>query len=100
MTTLKTTTLKKNTLKALAAALLIAGAAAPALAEGPGKDGMPIEQVLQKLSEAGYSDVRSIKADDGVWKGKARRDGRSVKVSVDPRSGAVTEKGARSHDDD
>lgn len=93
-----------NTHKTLIAALmsgaLIAGTAAPALAGGPVKDAMPIDQVLQKLSDAGYTDVRSIEADDGVWKAKASRDGRSVKVSVDPQSGAVAVKGARAHDDD
>ncbi|MFF8800250.1 MULTISPECIES: PepSY domain-containing protein [unclassified Methylobacterium] len=93
-------TTHKILIAALMSGALIAGTAAPALAGGPMKDGMPIDQVLQKLSEAGYTDVRSIEADDGVWKGKASRDGRSVKVSVDPQSGAVVEKGARAHDDD
>ena len=52
----------KTLIAALMSGALIAGTAAPALAGGPVKDAMPIDQVLQKLSEAGYTDVRSIEA--------------------------------------
>lgn len=55
--------------------------------------------MLTKLSEAGYGPVRSIEADDGVWKAKAERDGRTIKVQVDPRTGAVVEKAKRQSDD-
>ena len=88
-----------NTLKTLAAATLIAGLAAPALADAPGKDWMPIDQVLTKLAEAGYGTVHSIEADDGVWKAKAVRDGRSVKVQLDPQTGAIVEKTKKQSDD-
>lgn len=80
--------------KTLIAAGLLAGAVAgPALADDrPGPDWMPAEQAVRALEQAGYGNVHGIEADDGVWEGKASRDGRSVKVKVDPRSGAVTEK--------
>lgn len=84
---------------ALAATLATGVAVAPALADTPGKDWMPIDQVLTKLTEAGYGSVRSIEADDGVWKAKARRDGRSVKVQIDPQTGAIAEKAGKPGDD-
>jgi Peptidase propeptide and YPEB domain len=96
-----------NTRKTVLAAILTAalatgltvGLAAPALADTPAKDWMPIEQVLTKLSAAGYGSVRSIEADDGVWKAKASREGRTVKVQVDPRTGAVVEGSGKPGDD-
>ncbi|CAO4164411.1 PepSY domain-containing protein [Methylorubrum aminovorans] len=89
-----------NTRKTALAATLIAGlAAAPALADTPGKDWMPIDQVLTKLTEAGYGSVRSIEADDGVWKAKASRDGRDVKVRLDPQTGAIVEKAGKASED-
>ena len=83
------------TTKIALSAALTAGTVAPALADAPGKGWMPIDQVLRRLSEAGYGEVRSIEADDGGWKGKVSRDGRSVKVWADPRTGTIVEKGAR-----
>ncbi|SFK37116.1 PepSY domain-containing protein [Methylorubrum salsuginis] len=69
---------------------------APALADDrPGPDWMPIEGAVRALEQAGYSGIRGLEADDGVWEGKAVKDGRSVKVKVDPQSGAVTEKAAK-----
>ncbi len=89
-----------NPLRTVLAATLIAGlAAVPALADTPGKDWMPIDQVLTKLTEAGYGSVRSIEADDGVWKAKASRDGRAVKVRLDPLTGAITEKAGKPSND-
>ena len=81
---------------ALLAAGLAALAAAPARADdAPGRDWIPIDRALAALSEAGYTDVRGLEADDGVWEGKAVKDGWRVKVTVDPRSGAVAEKRAK-----
>lgn len=83
--------------KTLAFGLVAAGLlTAPALADDrPGPDWMPIEGAVRALEQAGYSGVRGLEADDGVWEGKAVKDGRSVKVKVDPHSGAVTEKAAK-----
>lgn len=83
----------------LAATLAISLAAAPAVADTPGKDWMPVDQVLTKLTEAGYGSVRSIEADDGLWKAKASRDGRNVKVQLDPHSGVIVEKAGKTSDD-
>jgi len=83
----------------LAATLATGLVAASAQADTPGKGWMPIDQVLTKLSEAGYGTVRSIEADDGVWKAKAVRDGRSVKLQLDPRTGAIVEKAKGQSDD-
>lgn len=104
-------TLRGSLASTFAGSLLAAGLlAAPAFADDrPGPDWMPIEGAVRALEQAGYADVRGLEADDGVWEGKAMKDGRSVKVKVDPRSGAVTEKAAKAskgskasdqHDDD
>lgn len=77
---------------AMLAVVLVAGAAGTAYAEQPGPDWIPLDQAVRRLADAGYGDVRSLKADDGRWEGKAMKDGKSVAVMVDPRSGAVTEK--------
>lgn len=74
----------------LIAALLVANVGY-AHAEQPGTDRLPIEQVVRKLGEAGYGEIRSLKADDGRWEGKAFKDGRPVAVAVDPRSGGISE---------
>lgn len=86
--------------KILAGGLFAAGLfTVPALADDrPGPDWMPIEGAVRALEQAGYSGVRELEADDGVWEGKAVKDGRGVKVKVDPHSGAVTEKAAKAKD--
>ena len=80
------------------AALLAATFALPLAFAGPvfaddrpGKDWMSMEQAATKLSEAGYTNVRKLKADDGYWEAKATKDGKTIEVKVDPRSGAVSE---------
>lgn len=75
-----------------ATALALTFVAAPALAETPGADWMPMDQALRKLTDAGYGSVQKIKADDGQWEGKATKDGKVVSFKVDPKSGVVTEK--------
>jgi|GEM_PF-2027784 len=75
---------------------LLFGGAGLALADsdefsGPGY--LSSQQVRTQLSSAGYS-VLKIKADDGRYKVKAlTSDKHKVKLSVDPRSGAIVSKG-------
>ncbi|HYG06795.1 MAG TPA: PepSY domain-containing protein [Stenotrophomonas sp.] len=46
--------------------------------------------VRAALSTAGYSDVRDLDFDDGLWKGHAENQaGKDVKVQVDPHNGKV-----------
>lgn len=46
--------------------------------------------ILQRVERAGYSDVRDLEFDDGLWEVKARDgDGRPVELLVDPDSGAI-----------
>ena len=41
-------------------------------------------QAKSRIEQGGYSDVSGLKKDDnGVWRGKARKDGKSVDVSLD-----------------
>lgn len=42
------------------------------------------DQAKERIVEAGYADVTELKLDDqGVWQGKATKDGKSVMVSMD-----------------
>jgi hypothetical protein len=78
-------------LAALAFAISLAAlSATPALADWPGHDWMPAEQVILKLKAAGYSDIAKIEADDGRWEGKGLKDGQKMKFHADPRTGAIT----------
>lgn len=77
---------------ALLATAMIANIALPAHAERPGNDWIPLDQAFRKITDAGYRDVTSIKADDERWEAKAWKDGAEIKLLVDPRSGAVSEK--------
>jgi len=75
----------------LVIAALLGATAGYAQAGQPGADWMPMDQVVRKLGEAGYGEIRSLKADDGRWEGKAVKDGRPVAVAIDPRSGGISE---------
>lgn len=46
--------------------------------------------IRAQLSSAGYTGVRDVKLDDGMWKAKARTaSGEKVEVRLDPATGAV-----------
>lgn len=55
-------------------------------------DWMPMDQVVRKLGEAGYTDIRKLEAEGGRWEGQASKDGGKVSFEVDPRSGVVSER--------
>ena len=76
----------------IVATLLSLGSAAPAFAGSgkPGADWMPIEQVRQRLSEAGYTSIKKIKADDGHWEGEGVKNGVKMEFHVNPKTGAIT----------
>jgi hypothetical protein len=41
-------------------------------------------QAKSRIESAGYTDVSELKKDDaGVWRGKAKKDGKAVTVSLD-----------------
>jgi hypothetical protein len=76
----------------LAAILALATMTANALAadDKPGADWMTREQVTEQLQARGYTNITSLKADDGRWEGKGVKDGKIMEFHVDPRSGALT----------
>lgn len=46
--------------------------------------------IRAQLSSAGYTGVRDVKLDDGMWKAKGRTaGGEKVKIRLDPATGAV-----------
>jgi hypothetical protein len=68
--------------------MLLSGTAA--LADTPGADWMPVEQVKAKLLSAGYSSITKIEADDGHWEGEGVKAGKKMEFHADPRTGAIT----------
>lgn len=60
-----------------------------ALADRPGSDWMPAEQVILMLKANGYSEISKIEADDGRWEGEGMKNGRQMKFHADPRTGAI-----------
>ena len=75
---------------ALAAAIIFSGIAGYASADQPGSDWMTKEQVMQKLSTAGYTNITGLEADDGHWEGKGTKNGKIMEFHVDPHSGELT----------
>ena len=76
--------------RARAAASVGAGIAGSASADQPGSDWMTKEQVMQKLSTAGYTNITGLEADDGHWEGKGTKNGKIMEFHVDPHTGALT----------
>ena len=74
----------KTTTLALALALsLAAGTVAAQAARGP-------DDITRQLNAAGYTEVRDIEFDDGLWEAEVRgRDGRWHDVAVDGASGEL-----------
>ncbi len=61
-----------------------------ARADKPGPDWMPAEKVIEKVLQAGYSQVTKIEADDGRWEGEGIKNGKKMEFHADPKTGAVT----------
>jgi hypothetical protein len=74
----------------LAVLLALAGGSTIALADTPGPDWMPLEQVAQKVKEAGYTVISELKADDGRWEGEGIKYGKKMEFRADPKTGAIT----------
>ncbi|MFC4729070.1 PepSY domain-containing protein [Coralloluteibacterium thermophilus] len=73
-------------------ALLVAGAFASgaALAQTPASGSMTASEVRQALTEAGYTEVRDVEFDDGLWEADATSgDGRRIDVRLDPATGKI-----------
>lgn len=78
-------------MKTIRTTILILGLAAAgfAFAQG-GSGGLSGAEILQRVEQAGFTDVRDLEFDDGLWEVKARgSDGRLVELLIDPASGEI-----------
>jgi len=51
---------------------------------------MTTAEVMQAVERAGYTDIRDVEFDDGLWEVEATgSDGRRVDLHIDPRNGEV-----------
>ena len=78
----------KTTISALAFTMTIS-LAGYALADTPGKDWMPADQVIQKLMSEGYTSISEIEADDGHWEGEGIKNGVKMEFHADAKTGAI-----------
>jgi hypothetical protein len=76
--------------RAIIAGAVLVASASIALADQPGADWITKEQVTQKLTAAGYTNITGLEADDGHWEGKGVKNGKIMEFHVDPHSGALT----------
>ncbi len=78
------------TRRPLCTALLSAGFLMAGIGLAQAQDALTAPQVRAQLEAQGYTDVKDIKFDDGMWEADARSaDGRQVDVRLDPRNGTV-----------
>ena len=63
-----------------------------AMADQPGPDWMPMEQVRAKVLQSGYTQVTKLEADDGRWEGEGIKNGQKMEFHADPKAGAITSK--------
>ena len=56
-----------------------------------GRNSFTEGEAKSKIEKAGFANVSGLKKDDnGVWRGKAMKDGKSVDVSLDYQGNVVT----------
>ena len=60
-----------------------------AMADQPGADWMPAQQVIEKVLQAGYTQVTKIEAEDGRWEGEGIKNGKKMDFHADPKTGAI-----------
>ena len=80
--------MRKSTVFAAALALS-ASTSFSAMADQPGPDWMPMEQVKAKLLSSGYSSITKIEADDGHWDGEGVKNGQTMRFELDPKTGEI-----------
>jgi peptidase YpeB-like protein len=61
-----------------------------AMADQPGPDWMPAQQVIEQILKSGYSQVTQLEADDGRWEGEGIKNGQKMDFHADPRTGVIT----------
>lgn len=60
-----------------------------ALAEQPGRDWMPVEEVRKGLLASGYSEITKLEAETDHWDGEGIKDGQRMMFDADPKTGAI-----------
>ncbi len=54
--------------------------------ETPPADAMPLSLIVHSLEGRGLGIIQEVEFDDGYWEVELRRDGRKIKLAVDPRT--------------
>jgi hypothetical protein len=64
---------------------LLAGSDNLAIADQPGPDWMPAQQVIETVLKTSYTQISKIEAKHGRWKGESIKDGKNMEFRADPR---------------
>jgi hypothetical protein len=72
------------------AAALSIGSLNLAMADQPGPDWMPAQQVIENVLKSGYTQVTQLEADDGRWEGEGIKNGQKMDFHADPKTGVIT----------
>lgn len=57
-----------------------------------GKNSFTESQAKERIAEAGYAEIGALKLDDqGIWRGTAAKDGKSVSVGIDYQGNVVAQ---------
>jgi hypothetical protein len=72
------------------AAALSFGCIDLAMADQPGPDWMPAQQVIEQVLKSGYTQVTELEADDGRWEGEGIKNGQKMDFHADPKTGVIT----------
>lgn len=89
-------------MKLMGAAALAALITGPfAFAQNATTNWMDPNQVISNLESAGYTDVRDLERDDGIYEAEATNaSGQRVDLDIDPSTGAVLREEPDNDDDD
>lgn len=68
---------------------LLMGAFTMARADQPGPDWMPMQDVIAKVLQSGYSLISKLEADDDRWEGEGIKSGKKMDFHADPKTGAI-----------
>jgi hypothetical protein len=79
-----------STMRFTVATLALFAGSTAAFADQPGADWLTIDQVKQKLMDAGYTEISELEADDGNWEGEGIKNGQMMDFHIDPHSGEFT----------
>ena len=60
--------------------------------ELPPANAKPLSAIIKSLEDTGAKQIEQVEFEHGVWEVEVHRDGREIKLHIDPVSGAVVKR--------